>query len=51
VSLNRVVLDSYEEETLVIKSGLRSGQRVVTEGGKLLRPGQAVIFDEEGARS
>jgi RND family efflux transporter MFP subunit len=51
VSLNRVVLDNYEKETLVIKSGLRSGQRVVTEGGKLLRPGQAVIFDEEGARS
>ncbi len=49
VSLRRVEVDGFEKEKLVVKSGLKSGERVVTEGGKLLRPGQTVQVDGEAA--
>jgi RND family efflux transporter MFP subunit len=48
VSLKPIAVDGYETGTIVIKSGLAPGDRVVTEGGKLLSPGQAVTFDGEG---
>ena len=49
VSLKPIVVDSYETGTIVIKSGLQPGDRVVTDGGKLLSPGQTVTFGAEGA--
>jgi RND family efflux transporter MFP subunit len=49
VSLKAVVVESYEKQVFVVRSGLEPGERVVTEGGKMLRPGQAVTFDGEGA--
>ncbi|WP_084334743.1 efflux RND transporter periplasmic adaptor subunit [Bradyrhizobium arachidis] len=48
VSLKPIVVDDYETGIIVIKSGLQPGDRVVTDGGKLLSPGQAVTFDREG---
>lgn len=49
VSLKAVVVDSYEKEVFVIRSGLEPGERVVTDGGKMLRPGQVVTYDGGGA--
>lgn len=49
VSLKEVAVDDYETGTISIKSGLAPGDRVVTEGGKLLSPGQTVTFDGERA--
>jgi RND family efflux transporter MFP subunit len=48
-SLKPVVVESYEKQVFVVRSGLEPGERVVTEGGKMLRPGQPVTFDGEGA--
>jgi RND family efflux transporter MFP subunit len=48
VSLKGVDVDSYEKEVFVIRGGLQPGERVVTDGGKMLRPGQAVAFNGEG---
>lgn len=47
VSLKAIVIEDYETRTIVIKSGLQPGDRVVTEGGKLLSPGQTVTFEDE----
>ena len=44
VSLKPVTVDQYESGTVVIRSGLEPGDRVVVEGGKLLSPGQVVTF-------
>ena len=49
VSLKAVVVDSYEKEVFVIRSGLEPGERAVTDGGKMLRPGQTVTYDGGGA--
>lgn len=49
VSLKAIVVDSYETGTIVVRSGLQPGDRVVTDGGKLLSPGQTVTFDGESA--
>ena len=49
VSLKPIVVDSYETGIIVIKSGLQPGDRVVTDGGKLLSPGQTVTFGAESA--
>ena len=49
VSLKPVTVDSYETGTVVIKSGLQPGERVVVNGGKLLSLGQSVTYDGEGA--
>ena len=48
VSLKRISVDTYESEAIVIKDGLEPGERVVTEGGKMLSPGQAVTFAGDG---
>lgn len=47
VSLRPVAIDRHETGIVVIKSGLEPGERVVTDGGKLLSPGQAVRFAED----
>lgn len=49
VSLKPIAIDSYDTSIIVIKSGLQPGDRVVTDGGKLLSPGQMVTFSAEGA--
>lgn len=45
-SLKTVNINSYEAGAVVIKGGLRPGERVVVDGGKLLSSGQPVT--EEG---
>lgn len=47
VALKRIAIDTYETGTIVIKDGLQPGERVVTDGGKFLSPGQVVTFDGE----
>lgn len=42
VSLKPVSIVSYETQKVVIDGGLEPGERVVTEGAKMLRPGQIV---------
>jgi multidrug efflux pump subunit AcrA (membrane-fusion protein) len=42
VALKPVTIDSYTTQSVVVASGLNVGDQVVTEGGKLLHPGQAV---------
>jgi RND family efflux transporter MFP subunit len=49
VSLKGIVVETYEGNSFVVESGLMTGERVVTDGGKLLRPGQIVTFDKEKA--
>jgi RND family efflux transporter MFP subunit len=44
-SLRPVVVGGFEAGTVVIRSGLDIGERVVIDGGKLLSRGQEVTFD------
>jgi membrane fusion protein, multidrug efflux system len=44
-SLRPVVVGGFEAGTVVVRSGLEIGERVVIDGGKLLSGGQAVTFD------
>jgi membrane fusion protein, multidrug efflux system len=44
-SLRIVEVGAYEVEAIVIKQGLKPGDRVIVDGGKLLSPGQSVIYD------
>ena len=44
-ALKRISVDTYESGSIVIKDGLAPGERVITEGGKLLAPGQPVTFE------
>lgn len=44
-SLRTVEVGAYEAEAIVIKQGLKPGDRVVVDGGKLLSSGQSVIYD------
>jgi RND family efflux transporter MFP subunit len=46
VELRRVEIDAYENADIVIRSGLRPGELVVTVGTQLLRPAQQVAFAE-----
>lgn len=47
VSLKPITIEDYETGAIVVSSGLKPGDRVVTEGGKLLSVGQKVTFNEE----
>jgi RND family efflux transporter MFP subunit len=47
VSLKPVAIEGYDATAVVIKAGLGVGERVVTDGGKLLSSGQAVTFAGE----
>lgn len=49
VSLKPIAVEDYETGAIVISSGLQPGDRVVTEGGKMLSPGQSVTFNGESA--
>ncbi len=46
VSLKDIEIETYETNSFIVSKGLSVGERVITDGGKLLRPGQAVTFDE-----
>jgi membrane fusion protein, multidrug efflux system len=46
VSPRIVEVAAYEVEAIVIKEGLKPGDCVVVDGGKLLSSGQSVIYDE-----
>ena len=43
-SLKRVTIGGYEAGAVIIKEGLRPGERVVVDGGKLLSSGQLVAY-------
>jgi RND family efflux transporter MFP subunit len=49
VALTPVTIGGYEAREVLIKAGLKPGERVVIDGGKLLSVGQAVT--DEGDRS
>jgi multidrug efflux pump subunit AcrA (membrane-fusion protein) len=44
-SLRPIVVGGFEAGKVVVWSGIEIGERVVTDGGKLLSRGQAVDFD------
>jgi membrane fusion protein, multidrug efflux system len=44
-SLRVVEVGVYEAEAIVVKQGLKPGDRVVVDGGKLLSSGQSVTYD------
>jgi RND family efflux transporter MFP subunit len=46
-SLKPVTVGAYEAGTVMIKQGLEPGDRVVTDGGKLLSSGQPVTYGED----
>ncbi|MGJ4930087.1 efflux RND transporter periplasmic adaptor subunit [Bradyrhizobium sp. HKCCYLS2038] len=50
VTLEPIKIEDYETGAIVVSVGLKPGDRVVTEGGKLLSVGQQITFSEE-ARS
>jgi RND family efflux transporter MFP subunit len=45
VSLRPIVVELYEKEKTVVRSGLKAGELVVTAGGKFLREGQVVRIE------
>lgn len=49
VSLKDIVVETYQTNSIVVGGGLAIGDRVVTDGSKLLRPGQVVTFDGANA--
>lgn len=49
VSLRSIVIETYETESFIVSDGLKVGERVVTDGGKLLRPTQTVTYEGEKA--
>ena len=44
-ALRQVTIGGYEAREVLIKEGLRPGERVVIDGGKLLSVGQAVTYE------
>lgn len=44
VSLRDIAIDSYQTTSFIVKKGLSVGDRVVTDGGKLLHPGEVVTY-------
>jgi hypothetical protein len=40
-----VTIGGYEAREVLIKAGLKPGERVVIDGGKLLSAGQAVTYE------
>ncbi|MGP9811958.1 efflux RND transporter periplasmic adaptor subunit [Rhodopseudomonas sp. NSM] len=49
VSLRSIVVETYETSSIVVASGLKPGERVVVDGGKMLRPAEIVTYDGENA--
>ncbi|MCG6203080.1 efflux RND transporter periplasmic adaptor subunit [Rhodopseudomonas sp. HC1] len=49
VSLKSIAVQAYETNSVVVASGLAPGERVVIDGGKLLRPAQVVTYDGANA--
>ncbi|WP_316171700.1 efflux RND transporter periplasmic adaptor subunit [Bradyrhizobium sp. SZCCHNRI1058] len=47
VSLKPITIEDYETGAIVVSAGLQPGDRVVTDGGKLLSVGQQIVFNEE----
>jgi len=46
-SLKPVAVGAYEAGSVLIKEGLKAGDRVVVDGGKLLSSGQPVTYGED----
>lgn len=49
-SLREVEIETYQASAFIVRGGLRPGDLVVTDGGKLLRPNQVVAIAEGGAQ-
>jgi RND family efflux transporter MFP subunit len=49
VSLRSIKIETYETDAFIVSDGLAAGERVVTDGGKLLRPAQIITY--EGAKA
>ncbi len=49
VAMKPVVAEAFENETLLVASGLVAGDKVVTAGGKFLYPGE-IVAPQEAAR-
>ena len=47
VSLKPLTIDRFETGSVVVTDGLKPGERIVVDGGKLLSPGQVVSYDGE----
>ena len=47
VEVRRIEIEFYENSDIVVRSGLRPGELVVTVGTQLLRPAQQVAFAED----
>jgi RND family efflux transporter MFP subunit len=47
VSLRDITVETYETNSFIVGGGLQAGDRVVTDGGKFLRPGQTVTYDKD----
>lgn len=50
VAFRKVVIGGYGDETALIATGLRPGERVVTLGAHLLKPGQKVRIEPRDGR-
>lgn len=46
VTLRPITIDSHERDVVIVKDGLATGDRVVTDGGKLLSAGEEVTYGE-----
>jgi len=46
VALRPITIDSHERDVVIVKDGLAAGDRVVTDGGKLLSEGEEVTYGE-----
>jgi RND family efflux transporter MFP subunit len=42
VAMKRVVAEAFDNETLILADGLSGGEKIVTDGGKFLFPGEVV---------
>lgn len=50
VSLRRIEIQAYQSRSFIVRAGLKPGDLVVIDGGKLLRPNQVVAIAGEAAR-
>jgi RND family efflux transporter MFP subunit len=49
-SLRKIEIGAYQASSFIVQNGLQPGDLVVTDGGKLLRPNQAVAVAERTAQ-
>lgn len=50
VNLQKIGIEAYRPGAIIVSSGLKPGDVVVVDGGKMLRPGQDVAIAEEAGQ-